>query len=446
MRPCLLVIRGFWLLLGLGIVLGPPAGGWSQGQLGGTKDSLQKAFRENSVRRDKLFSGEEAAAAEDKSAMRIAEAAANWYIYRLTHLTENPLDVQKEFSSEIVKMMERSFDKKEKNNRVFINMFGPALVSSMKEVLARDVKTDPATVINAAMMLPTMAKLKQDEVSGYLIELVKEGKTHDVVRLYALKGLKEAMPITIQPGDELELTDKAQNNKRKRDTELVEALTNYIERPVNTAGMSVEEVEAVRYVRREAIISLAQAGAPAVLAVNMKKKAILQGAVAPTLLKVLATPFDARASRPGDIKPPPSLQEKIEAALGLCATKHPNMPEYDPSLATYLIGRTIVDFVDDYNRDLANIGVVGKGRKLPYIGYRTDAKRLGDALTDFAKNAPQAKILKGPAQHVLGSMTKSDPYLPLANSVDLRKHVSATRPTTGNVFKTLSKPINLPDP
>jgi hypothetical protein len=314
----------------------------------------------------------------------------------------------------------------------------------MKEVLARDIKTDQATVINGAMMLPTMAKLKQDQVSDYLIELVKVSNTHDAVRLYALKGLKEAMPITIQPGDDLDLKDTAQNDKRKRDTEVVEALTNYIERPVTVAGMSAEEVDAVRYIRREAIISLAQAGAPAVLAVNKKqaKKDILQGAVAPTLLKVLAG---------RDIKPPPSLQEKIEAALGLCALKHPNMPEYNPSLATYLIGRTIVDLVDDYNRDLANIGVLGKNRRLPYIAYRTDARRLGDALTEFAKhaNTPQTKILKDLAQPVLASMTKftqTDPYLPPANSVDLRKHVSTTRPKTGDVFKTLSKPINLPDP
>jgi hypothetical protein len=338
-------------------------------------------------------------------------------------------------------MMNKTIDKKGRNNRVFINMFGPALVSSMKEVLARDIKTDQATVINAAMMLPTMAKLKQDQVSDYVIELVKGSNTHDAVRLYALKALKEVMPITIQPGDDLDLKDTAQNDKRKRDTDVVEALTNYIERPVPVAGMSAEEVDAVRYIRREAIISLAQAGAPAVLAVNKKqaKKDILQGAVAPTLLKVLAG---------RDIKPPPSLQEKIEAALGLCALKHPNMPEYDPSLATYLIGRTIVDLVDDYNRDLANIGVVGKNRRLPYIAYRMDARRLGDALTEFAKNAPHATILKD-AQPVLASMTKfkeTEPYLPLANSVDLRKHVSTTRPKTGDVFKTLSKPINLPDP
>src|SRR6516162_4331800 len=96
------------------------------------------------------------------------------------------------------------------------------------------------------------------------------------------------MPITIQPGDDLELTDKAQNDKRKRDAKLVDALTKYIEHPFNVKGRSAEEVDAVRFIRREAIFTLAHAGAPAVLAVNKKKKEILQGPVAPTLLKVLA--------------------------------------------------------------------------------------------------------------------------------------------------------------
>jgi hypothetical protein len=443
MRDCLPTVHRFWLYLGLGIILATPADGWTQ-QLGGTKESLYKAFRENSKRRDKLFSGEEPATADDKSALKIAEAAANWYIYRLTHVTENPLDVQKEFSSEVEKMMGKTFDKKVKNNREFINMFGPALVSSMKEVLARDVKKNQATVINAATMLPTMAKLKQDTVSDYLIELVNDSNTHDVVRLYALKGLKEAMPITIQPGDDLDLTDAAQNLKRSRDVKLVTALTKYIEgieRSASEAGMSAEELDAVRYIRREAIISLAHAGAPAVLAVPMKvgKKPAPDGMVAPTLLKVLA----------GSLKPPPSLQEKIEAALGLCAMKHPNMPEYDPSVATYLIGQTIVEFVDHYNKDWENIAAIGAGRRIPSIAYRTEAKRLRDGLADFAKNGNlKSKELKEVAYPILDSMTPSATTYPrIDNPKVLHQYLQQlqqTRPKTGEVFKTLKAPLFSP--
>jgi len=294
-------------------------------------------------------------------------------------------------------------------------------------------------------MLPTMVKLKQDKVTDYLIELVNDGKTHDIVRLYALKGLKELMPITIQPGDnDLDLTDKAQNRKRSRDTELVKALTTYIERPVDVAGMSAEEVDAVSYIRREAIISLAHAGAPAVLAVPMKskkekgKKPAPEGMVAPTLLKVLN----------GDLQPPSGLHEKIEAALGLCAMKHPNMPEYDPTVATYLIGRTLVEFLERYNKELDKIAITGSGRKLPSIGYRTEATRLRDALNDFAKNGnAKSALLQKAANLILESMTpKGSLYAPIDNARlgELQRYVQQlqqTRPKTGQVFKTLEAPV-----
>src|SRR5205823_3618728 len=105
----------------------------------------------------------------------------------------------------------------------------------------------------------------------------------------------------------------------------------------------------------------------------------------------------------------------------LCAMRHPNMPEYDPSIAAFLIGKTIVDFIDDYNKDLANIAAVGAGGKLPMIGYRTEAKRLSDGLNEFAKNAniKSATELKNLAQPILLGMTQTTaarPYPPTDNA------------------------------
>src|SRR5207244_1546371 len=108
------------------------------------------------------------------------------------------------------------------------------------------------------------------------------------------------------------------------------------------SALPYEEQMAVRFIRREAIIALAQAGAPAVSAVPdkvAKKAPNPVGLVAPTLLKVLA----------GNLQPPPSSHEKIEAAIGLCNMKHPNMPEYNPGLATYLIGQMILDLSAEYS-------------------------------------------------------------------------------------------------
>jgi hypothetical protein len=422
------------LALGLGIMMGFPGVVRSQGQIG-TAEGLKKDFTDTGNRRSKLTTGDEQ---PGKADAKVAKAAADYYLYRLTHVTENPLVLQIEFSKAIDATLEK---RKDKTNRPYIdNYFGPALVTSMKEVLSRDIKNNQATVISGAVMLQTMAKLRTDSVNAYLIELVKGGSTtHDAVRLYALKALKESLPITMQQGEfVLDLIDKGQNDKRLGDARMVDALSAFIEQPVKVAGLTAEEFAAVRYLRREAIIALANAGSPAVLAVPKKlgKKDAPDGAVAPTLLKVLA----------GDVQPPPSLQEKIEAAIGLCLMKHPNMPEYDPSVAAYLIGKTVVDFMDDYNKDLANIAAVGAGRKLPMIAYRTEAKRLSDGVNEFAKNAnnKSATELKNLAQPILLSMTPNNPmrpYPPIDNAKvnELRQNVQQSRPKTGAVFKTLSK-------
>ena len=88
-------------------------------------------------------------------------------------------------------------------------MFGPATVASMRPILERDIKSDSTTVLRAAMMLPLMGKLKQEDVGKYLVELVKYEKTHDAVRLWAFKGMRELFPIALQPDDlSLDLNDK----------------------------------------------------------------------------------------------------------------------------------------------------------------------------------------------------------------------------------------------
>ena len=353
MRACLSFIRGFSLLL---VLLTVPGIGWAQRQLG-TVEGLKKAFSDTNKRRDLLNSGEAAPVKGDAS---VAEAIANYYLYRVTHVTERerPEKVQEEFS----KAVDSAMEKRGKSNRAYIETyFAPALVKSMTEVLNRDnadIKADRSGVIHAAMMLPTLGRLKADATNDLLIALVKDG--NDVVRLYALKGLRETMPITPQPLElNLDLKDAGQNNKRKRDTLHVDSLASYIQTPIAVSGMRDEEV--ARFIRREAIISLARAGSPAVLArpIKLSKKADPDGPVAPALLMVLA----------GNVRPGPSLQEKVEAVIGLCNLKYPEMPEYDPSVATFLIGQTMLEFTAEYSKDLANFGVGGAKKELPYLAW-----------------------------------------------------------------------------
>jgi hypothetical protein len=255
----------------------------------------------------------------------------------------------------------------------------------MAEVFDRDIKVDPSTVIHAAQMLPTMARLKHPAVNAYLIELIGDAKTHDVVRLHALKAMEKVMPARQQldmliANAKLELEDfksKEQTAERQYHVKNVVALCNFIEEPMTKSDP--DAIATRRFLRREAIIALAKAEVPAVTAHPKAIDKKLDGLVAPTFIRVIA--------KAGGLQPAPTLQEKIEAALGLCAMQYPNMPEYNADLGVYFVGQTMLEFVNDYSKDWLNFTNGGAGKKLPKIAYKTEAKRFQTGLKQLKDHA-----------------------------------------------------------
>ncbi|HZZ81172.1 MAG TPA: hypothetical protein VFE62_21900, partial [Gemmataceae bacterium] len=380
--------RGTWLILGTALLLTIPALSRAQGQQAASKEDLVKAMNASDTRLRALFTSEEAEKGDEKH----ARVAAHWYLYRLTiraYLTpattatgpNGAEKLQREFHDKVSDFMDRRSYTSRRDR--FRKMFGAELVKAMKEdILSRDPKTEATLIIHAAAMLPTMAMLRDDTVNNYLAELTKDDKSR-VVQMYAVKALREVMPVPTQPDvdDVVKMPDFLK--AKWRDVKTVDALRGFIEKPMDTKGMTVEEIRALTYIRREAITSLAQAKSPAVAAIPKKKMvAAPEGPVAYTLLNVLA----------GNVTPPPTLQEKVEAALGVCAFKYPNMADYDPQLGIYLVGRTIEDFVKDYNKDWINFTAVGGTKKLPYVAYKVDARRLKAGLKELGANTPTAHV------------------------------------------------------
>ncbi|MBI1831067.1 MAG: hypothetical protein HYR84_06425 [Planctomycetes bacterium] len=424
-----------WVIVGMGVLFLAPEPAWPQGQLG-AKDALSKAFGENGLRRSNLVKGEEQATKADAS---IAEAFANWYLYRLTHVTGDPVKIHTAFSTEIANLMDLTVEKKARPNRAYIDLLGPALVRSTKDVLAnRDVKisTNQACVIHTAAMLPVMAKLKQSDINDYLAELIEDKATDNVVRLYAMRAFKEAMPVYRQP-DDLELFIDKDKKRIDRDSRYVGVLTNYIIVKANADSADIGDLAAVRFMRREAIIALGQAGTPAVLAGKLGKNEITRGMVAPTLLNVMA----------GNVQPPPSLQEKIEAAIGACAMKKGHVQDYDSAVTTYLIGKTIMEFVTHYNTDFQQFAVSGKGRKLPYLAYKNDALRLREALKQYSANVgetPAANNLQTLTYPILDRIAVPLPGAlysqPEALRVNALRQWLTQKPASGKIFPKLKVP------
>ena len=441
------------LLLLLGVALAPSAG-LAQGQIG-DMDTLLKAYDRDIPRRKELFKGEAAATgAGDK---KIAEACAKWFIYRITHqsvVISPPVLAKVHFDFNVV-VGDLMAAESRKTNRAFVNMFGVALVECMKDVLKENASGKPHVYVNACMMMPAMAKLKQNDVGDYLVSLVNDPKATEVARLHALKGLKEFLPVDSLDDDIIALKGATViGPKKARDVKYVDTLTKYIETPVKVDKMTPEEAAAVNFVRREAIISLASAEAPAVAAI--KKTGKIEGGVAPTLLRVIA----------GNLEPAPTLPEKIEAALGLCKMRYwnPNgsakiknahQDEYQAELANFLVGKTLDELIGAYKADFENFGLKATGRKLPRIPFKVEAKRFEAALTEMAKNAEtspasaNAEKLKKEAMPILLKMAKgvTGSYENVDNDQIFRqKVVPAMRPKTGYVFKTLkTAEIQLPN-
>ncbi len=359
-------IRTCWIVLFAGVVFALVINlGRSQPQLG-TKEGLARDFTAADARYRKITAtgSTETLASSD---VKVADALAKWYLHRITHKASyDPAKVQAEFAT-------FAEAKRTELGQQFIDKYlGPAMVSNMREVLDLDLKENPNIFVNACMLLPTLAKLRSDAIGDYMVSLVSPGQPNEITRLYAIKGLKELMPIRIFDSGDVGLKDK--EARKARDVKSVESLTKFIERPVKIDAMPPKQAAVVYYFRREAIASLAQGGAPAVVA-NKKQ---LEGSVAPTLLKVLAN---------NSLQPPPSLQEKLDAAVGLCTMKYSNMSEYLPDVSVYLVARTLSEAVSEYKRDLPNFNGTGKDRKLPLILWKAEGKRLELALKELKENA-----------------------------------------------------------
>src|SRR5205085_2179610 len=96
------------------------------------------------------------------------------------------------------------------------------------------------------------------------------------------------------------------------------------------------EREAIRYMRREAITSLAEVGVPALGA--FRKKGVVESPAVYELLRVLI-------KGKGAYEPPTTLAERVEAAIGLCQLKDPEKEaDYNASVAVYAVGLCFLDY------------------------------------------------------------------------------------------------------
>jgi hypothetical protein len=378
----------------------------------------EDAFRSFRLQFSKMLTGQDPSATKEQF-----EIASRFYVSRVTYATAHSdpkqmADIVREFEV----MVGTATGRNATNNREILAKFAPHLVQRFKEVFELDFKGNRISIVNAAVMLPHVARLKQDEIGDFLTTLVDDPKKHDAIRVHAVKGLREYFPA--KPFTRFETANKQNLEKKDRDLRRVDALLKVVDRKMPPTS-DPQKVGAFRYIRKEAVASLAETQLPAVSSVGK-----IEGPVALGLVKVLAQKTE----------PAPSLAERLEAAIGIGTMKARDIEEYDPAIGVYLFGVFLTDFVSEYKKDLNNIKQAPKNRQPTYFAWRIESKRLDAALSDLMKNTgpalgkdlPKLQALETVARAVLREIYSSDA---IGREQDLRKAVQNLRPSTKVLFK-----------
>jgi hypothetical protein len=370
-----------FLMLLAAFLAAPPAGRAQQGPTASEKELYDKydAAKKNLIAEFVTGKRQPRDTKEDQAAIK---AAAEWFVYRLRITTwqaqPNKLhnDVFLKFKGE--QGVVRNYKDK---NQAYQKFLTRELLACLRDVLDRNTP-EAQVVVNAAMMLPELAKGGREEVGDFLAELVRDPKRHDVIKLYALRGLGEYFganefdnPNAPKVGP---LADAA---RKERDAQRVQAVIDFLKRkPPLTPDMTPEQVEAVRYIRREAVRAFIPLRVPA-LDVDAKRNKVL-GPVAVALLGVLATKGEGAEL-------PPSLGERVDAAVALCHMKGTRIAEFDQRLTVAFVAAALADFATEYNGDFKNVILSDKDRKdkvgalHPWLAY---SDRLNSGLRELEKN------------------------------------------------------------
>jgi hypothetical protein len=411
------------------------------GQLSNETDlKKEMADRANGQRRSELFKGtrEPKGAADDK----YMDLLARWYVHRvsLVQAKTSPNEMAKlhaELESELVTPLrpsDRPPAEGGPGNKVFVQKLGKPLADRLRQVFALDLAEHRLSVVNAAIMLPEIAKLKQEDVGDLLVELLKDKNRHDAVKLYAAKAMREFFPAHM-----VNFLDKKEDKdfqlRFKRDSDRLDALVAFMDRKPS-APPDEAESDVIRYLRKEAVTSLGHVGVPALWSHKLPE---VKGPAAYHLLRVLVKGKDG-------YQPAPSLAERVEAALGLCKLQDTAKDvDYDPSMAVYAIGLCFFDFASEYRADHSVIvgrkdpKAIKEGSKIPTLPWKILSVRFQGAMKDLVANTNKtpayanAQRLEKEVTRMADQMFK---YVQVEDpSVFRRGLVDTIKPKTGKLYK-----------
>jgi hypothetical protein len=291
----------------------------------------------------------------------LVRKAARWYVYRLTWTEyENAADGRgfndlfREVSEQLpVLNPGRPFSE---NQQAFLGEFCNQLLASIEEILPGQ---KVIVRVNAARILARIGEAGQESVADALLRVLEDPAESEAVKLYALRGLKHLFAR--------HSFERPVFRDSSREHRSILALLAYLKQtPATTPASTTEELDGIRYVRREAVRALALVRYPALPGDNQA-----DGMVALALLQFV---------QGKEVRPEPSLSERVEAAIGLCQLDPSLCPDYQPDHIAFQLGRFVVVLAEQHNRQEQ---LIGSDLGLP---WQMSAARLLEAMGRMAEN------------------------------------------------------------
>jgi hypothetical protein len=216
-----------------------------------------------------------------------------------------------------------------------------------------------------------MAGHGQEEVADALADALNDKDMNGGTKLFAARGLHDFYMLAFAPEEDQKIRFK----DKERETRSIKALLAALDaRLPESPKPNAEEIEGMRYLRREVIRALGASRYPAVTDAGGAS----QGKTAYALARVL---------RNDGFDPTPRLDEQVEAALGLAKLKvapdanYKAANEYRLDVAAYHFGRFVLE--------LAQLHQGRKAAETPATrqAWKVFGARLGVALDSLSAEA-----------------------------------------------------------
>ncbi len=267
--------------------------------------------------------------------------------------------------------------------------------------------------LNAARVLAKLAELGPTGLAEALVPVLEDPGQSDAVKFFAARGLRELaaqQPPVIKPEVE---------------RQAVETLASFVDRNLAiTDATTDEERTAFVYVRREAIRALAQFRNPG---------AAEKGHGAFTLLRVVA--------KDGFV-PPPRIDERVEAAIGIARMRPSLDKEYNQDYAAAQLALFLDDFAQGQTRERQQQPDPRAPLAFP---WRVMAARLHDAVDQMRKEAGDNTYVANLAA-ACGALLSQAERGATADPDAVVRSVTDKPPPSGRLFKNIEesrvKPAN----